>query len=392
MGHSRRRVLRAAGVSLGVGTLGGTVSAGDCSGSTAALARILASEAGHAIATGAERRAVAATVLNRMDERDTDSVRAVWDAYAHGRDPYPEDCELAAAMLSGRLADPTEGATHFYSPRSMPAEGDPVGGYNVDGGLERVPGLDRRYYRPGWATEFRRVFVEGVRPAFFKFYLGEGPPREVGDGEADCAGTLCAGSTVRTTRAADVYDKPRSFARRVGGADADAVATALSVPAGADGRQYLKLRYLHTGLVGWTPLDQLSLPRDGPTGAPGGRLFGDGDAATHRHEVDADRLAVELSGPESADFDLYVTRDGRRPTRRDYDRSSTGFGPDERVVLDTADATTVGVRVRSAGGSGRYELSFDPLAADTGDDSGDAGDPPERSPEPWWDWLSLSWW
>ncbi len=63
---------------------------------------------------------------------------------------------LASNIQSGGVADNDDGATHFYSPRSMPKEGDPTGGFDVGAGLEQVPGVERpagipiRNYRPSW--------------------------------------------------------------------------------------------------------------------------------------------------------------------------------------------------------------------------------------------------
>lgn len=42
------------------------------------------------------------------------------------------------------INDIREGATHFYSPRSMPKEGESTTGRDVGGGLEQTPGLDKK--------------------------------------------------------------------------------------------------------------------------------------------------------------------------------------------------------------------------------------------------------
>jgi glycosidase/carbohydrate-binding DOMON domain-containing protein len=86
------------------------------------------------------------------------------------------------------------------------------------------------------------------------------------------------------------------------------------------------------------------------------------DVATHVHELsttDPERVVVDLTGPSDADFDLYVTLDGREPSRFDYDRRSWTRGSDERIEI-TADANgtaELGLLVRAYGGSGEYTLT-----------------------------------
>lgn len=71
-------------------------------------------------------------------------------AYATNQHPTAEAMRIARAVLAGTIADPTGGATHFYSPISMPAEGQDTTGYDV-WGLEQVNGLGHRNYAPRWA-------------------------------------------------------------------------------------------------------------------------------------------------------------------------------------------------------------------------------------------------
>jgi hypothetical protein len=139
------------------------------------LAALIMSEA--SVGNEAERTAVGFTVINRMRRNRRDSVCEVWRAYAHGQQPTAAIVELAGRILKDSSADPTDGCTHYYSPLSMPKEGDDVQGYDVAGGLEQTPGLPRRNYRPGWALRFTYEPVPGVRPSYFKFFRvpGDGP-------------------------------------------------------------------------------------------------------------------------------------------------------------------------------------------------------------------------
>jgi endonuclease/exonuclease/phosphatase family metal-dependent hydrolase len=94
----------------------------------------------------------------------------------------------------------------------------------------------------------------------------------------------------------------------------------------------------------------------------GAWTHGEATADTTTFAVDAgETVAVEFAlsagedAADGADFDLYVTRDGRRPTASDYDRRSVTPG-DDRVVLRGVDPTaTLGVRVE-ADREAPYEL------------------------------------
>ncbi len=69
-----------------------------------------------------------------------------------------------------KVKDWTAGANHWYSPRSMPKEGDSCKGFDCSGGLEQTEGLSKRNYRPGWAAKCPYINIAGVRPAYFKFH------------------------------------------------------------------------------------------------------------------------------------------------------------------------------------------------------------------------------
>jgi len=132
------------------------------------LATVLMSEA--SIGNDPERVSVGFTVLNRMRQGGITAVDKVWSAYAHNQTPTAPLIALARQLLGGQRADITEGATHFYSPRSMPKEGQPIAGFDVAGGLELVAPLTVRTFAPSWSKTMRLVEIEGVRAAFYKFY------------------------------------------------------------------------------------------------------------------------------------------------------------------------------------------------------------------------------
>ncbi len=131
------------------------------------------------------KAAVGHVVLNRMRRNKTAAVRNVWNGFVHVRPPGRESLTIARAILSGASKDTTNGATHFYTPASMPWEGRLTGGRDVGGGLEQVPGIKDergvpiRTYRPKYAAEFTPIEVKGVSPLVFKFYRtpGNGPVR-----------------------------------------------------------------------------------------------------------------------------------------------------------------------------------------------------------------------
>ncbi len=101
------------------------------------LATIITSEA--SVGNDTERSSVAFTVLNRMRRNGGARVKDVGSGYARNQPPRPWAIKLATAILRNELADPTSGATHFYSPQYMPKEGETAGRADVGGGLERAP-------------------------------------------------------------------------------------------------------------------------------------------------------------------------------------------------------------------------------------------------------------
>ncbi len=105
------------------------------------LASVIQTEAG-GVPNDEAKIAVGFAVLNRMRRNHVASVHQVWGGFAHGKTPSSIIYDLARRLLSGDLTDPTDGATHFYTPGAMPKEGGEIPlGSNTVGGLETVPGV-----------------------------------------------------------------------------------------------------------------------------------------------------------------------------------------------------------------------------------------------------------
>jgi serine protease len=74
------------------------------------------------------------------------------------------------------------------------------------------------------------------------------------------------------------------------------------------------------------------------------------------------QITVSLDGPSNADFDLYVTLDGRTPTTSDYDKRSITQDSQETVVVEDIDSDTeLGILVDSYSGSGNYTVSVEEI-------------------------------
>ncbi len=148
------------------------------------LATVIASEAGSIYDKGSwirctdeERAAVGWTVINRLKAGTYgDSIKDIVSApaqYAHNQQPNPEIKELAKRLLQGQIEDVTGGATHFFSPISMPKEGESTSGFDTGGGLHTVTGIDSKVYFPSWAETMNYVgSLKNVRSAYFMFYRG----------------------------------------------------------------------------------------------------------------------------------------------------------------------------------------------------------------------------
>jgi thioesterase domain-containing protein len=110
-------------------------------------------------------------------------------------------------------------------------------------------------------------------------------------------------------------------------------------------------------------------------------------------ETESVELSVE--GPRrgrgaGADFDMYVTLDGRTPSPREFDRRSTTDGAETMTLEGDSADTSVGICVHYAAGTDRssYDLTITEegyeLAADAtdGDDAGGEGPTSPRRPVP----------
>ena len=137
------------------------------------LARVITTEAGGVNETA--QAMVGWTVLNRMKRHTLTKVTEVWGQYAHGHFSTATSLNLAEKILDGSAMDISQGATHFYSPTSMPKAEERTSGSDVLGELETVTGVTKngkpvQNYRPGWTIGFARIYVPGVQEKDFKFY------------------------------------------------------------------------------------------------------------------------------------------------------------------------------------------------------------------------------
>ncbi|CAF1448858.1 unnamed protein product [Didymodactylos carnosus] len=97
--------------------------------------------------------------------------------HARNQEPSTAVLNLAKRVLAGKIPDLTKGASHWYSPRSMPSSAQkskcspPIGTGNMDcrGGLESVCSPSVKSYKPSWATR-GYIEISGVRPCYFKFH------------------------------------------------------------------------------------------------------------------------------------------------------------------------------------------------------------------------------
>jgi hypothetical protein len=142
------------------------------------LGRVLTAECG-GMCNADERRGVGSTVINRMNRDGTDSVADVTGDgdYAVSKTPSPAMLETARQLLTGQLTDNTGGATNFYSPVSMPREGQTTGNNDIGGGLEETPGLESRNWSPGFANgpkKYPQNTVLNARDWVVKFYTQPG--------------------------------------------------------------------------------------------------------------------------------------------------------------------------------------------------------------------------
>ncbi|GAI96788.1 unnamed protein product, partial [marine sediment metagenome] len=150
------------------------------------LSKALMSEA--SVGTLEEQISVGWTVLNRFHSGSYGSSieQVVKGGYVYNQEPTSTITTLADDLLQDKLSDPTSGATYFFSPISMPKEGESTSGFDVGGGLHEVPGTSHKVYFPSWAkpkegwtmTDFYQTVenlewvsgLQNVRNWYFMFY------------------------------------------------------------------------------------------------------------------------------------------------------------------------------------------------------------------------------
>jgi serine protease len=153
------------------------------------------------------------------------------------------------------------------------------------------------------------------------------------------------GTAADGRRVEHAYDEPGDYAVTLRVVDDDGSATRI------------------TGEVGVREDPEESCGADRVAESFEGDLWGSDDAHRYTYAFRTPspcRVVVSLSGPEYADFDLYLTTDGREPTTADHDRRSATPGSGEAIFLDDlAGHERYGLLVLSRDGGGEYELSVD---------------------------------
>ncbi len=131
--------------------------------------------------------AVGFTLRNRLARSGEVGIADVWRGYNHGAVPgglQPDDAaawaiaqRTARDIIDSKLTDPTQGATHFYTPNKMPVENGTIKPTDdIGGGLEDVPGSvsddgqHHKTYRPRFSVEYPQITVPGIPEPLFKFY------------------------------------------------------------------------------------------------------------------------------------------------------------------------------------------------------------------------------
>jgi hypothetical protein len=111
-----------------------------------------------------------------MNKRGTDNVSdvAVKGQYAMADRADSDSLALARALLAGQITDNTDGAMNFYSPKSMPKEGQSTKGWDVGSDMEYVPGTGRqtmlKNYIPSWVGGLQQRVIPGVSDWHLKVY------------------------------------------------------------------------------------------------------------------------------------------------------------------------------------------------------------------------------
>ena len=77
------------------------------------------------------------------------------------------------------------------------------------------------------------------------------------------------------------------------------------------------------------------------------------------HTTDPCSITLSLEGPSSGDFDLYVTTDGRSPSRWDHDESAASSSASESVTFALEGDEDLGLQVHANSGRGEYTLRLE---------------------------------
>lgn len=138
------------------------------------VARIIRSEMG--IGNNDEQRAVAWAVRNQMVRLNTIDATVAQTHFgdAHGQAATEDARNLAQEVLSVDMGhDTSGGAIKWFSPRSMPSEGQSCDGYDCGGGVITIAddaGVNRRIYAPSFHRSMTYAPVAGVRGWYVRFY------------------------------------------------------------------------------------------------------------------------------------------------------------------------------------------------------------------------------
>ncbi|MFC4542391.1 S8 family peptidase [Halosolutus amylolyticus] len=101
---------------------------------------------------------------------------------------------------------------------------------------------------------------------------------------------------------------------------------------------------------------------DSVEGYLSGGYWGSSDAYTYTLDTaNPCSATVTLDGPSSADFDLYLTLDGRTPSTWDYDASATSYDSQEEIQVDLSGDEELGILVDAYSGSGSYTVTIEEL-------------------------------
>lgn len=121
-----------------------------------------------------------------------------------------------------------------------------------------------------------------------------------------------------------------------------------------------------SGAVADCPTDDADHFMEGCLDAGASDAAGWSESAVYDVPAPEGEVVVTLQGPADADFDLYVSLDGRRPSPKDFDRKSEGEGSEERVSIDASKLSgegRIGITVHAYRGSGAFTVDVKRVSA-----------------------------